>query len=263
MMSIVKKMIPLLLAISVFAAGCGANTPAEEDSATEPPQQAEESEESSEPSEEDITEDEETPSQDTEEMGMKTRVEAVKEQMEALSPDEYDGLEFTAAILERKAILPGGSMNVHVVIKNTGDKTVSFQKGSQKASVPDAVYVYSEDLQTVIPEGNIGPMTMDMQYEVLEPGEEITLVYTLMAFKPNDSFDEYTYEVYSSDEAEYIANLTPEELTERFPDLELVESGNYKGQGVFFYFLPEDGENPTGNPTSYAQVTFDINVQGN
>lgn len=264
-MSIMKKVAPMLLAVSLLLAGCGAKTePSDTDSGAVADPGAPVSESETEQPEEskdensgiDSVEDSD-PSEETNDMG--TRVENLEKQLKDLELDSYPELTIDAAILERKAILAGTSFEVHVTIKNEGDKTVIFPHGSGTAEIPDAVYVYSDGLQTVIPAGNLGPMTMDMRYNELAPGETAEFVYTLMAVEPNKDFDEFTWDAFSGENSTYIADLTPEELAERFPELTFVTPDTYDIHAVFLYSVAGE-EDPVGNPTSYAEKTIQVSI---
>ncbi|MDR1766664.1 MAG: hypothetical protein LBR77_11465, partial [Lachnospiraceae bacterium] len=78
-----------------------------------------------------------------------------------LIKDEYDGLTFTASVNTRQAILPGSVFQVHLTVKNTGDQTVSYVKGSGSFTTPSALSVEVDGLQRVLPQDQLGVNTMD------------------------------------------------------------------------------------------------------
>ena len=117
-----------------------------------------------------VVEDEE-PEEPTETEEVLTDEEKlVKELVEATTQDLYPELEFTAGVLERKAILPGHPFNVHVTIVNNGDKDIAYQHGSGSAVIPSAMHSFVHGLQIVPPAEHLGPMTMDMQTNILKAG---------------------------------------------------------------------------------------------
>ncbi|MDR1766665.1 MAG: hypothetical protein LBR77_11470, partial [Lachnospiraceae bacterium] len=78
-----------------------------------------------------------------------------------LIKDEYDGLTFTASVNTRQAILPGSVFQVHLTVKNTGDQTISYVKGSGSFTTPSALSVEVDGLQRVLPQDQLGVNTMD------------------------------------------------------------------------------------------------------
>lgn len=181
--------------------------------------------------------------------------------LEGLIRDEYEGLAITAAVLERKAILPGFSVPVTVTIQNTGDKTVFYTQGSGVFETPEALILQSEDLQPVLPKDHLGIMTMDFVTKELKPGEELQFVLYVMAIKPTPSFDSYTYDMFNADQT-YIVDMEWAALQEEYPDLVAVEPGSYTVYANFRYLTVGEGEeaSPMAAPTGYAQAECVIGV---
>lgn len=192
-----------------------------------------------------------------------TRNEMIQGQIAEMQENEYSELSVTAEVLEGKAIVPGLSFNVHVTVTNNGDKTIVYQHGSGSAEVPDAVWVNIEGLQTVVPKGNLGPMTMDMQYKELAPGESETFVFTVMAIVPDSEFDSYTYELYS-DGQKYIGDMGMDELKADYPNLTAADPGEYKGKAYLLYSVLADGGDAASTMTSpstgYTQADITVTV---
>lgn len=187
---------------------------------------------------------------------------SVKHNLEGLTRDKYDGLEITAEVLERKAILPGAPVPVTVIVKNTGGKTVDYVQGSGKFETPEAVFIDVEGLQTVMPKDHLGPMTLDFVVKELKPGEELRFVIYVMAIEPNENFDRYTVDMHT-DGGVYIAETDWTQLLEEYPDLIPAEPGAYRGDAYFTYQTRDGGESEdsfTVNPDGYAAYEFTINV---
>lgn len=187
--------------------------------------------------------------------------EESRDPLEGLTKDEYDGLEITAAVLVRRAILPGSVLPVTVVVTNNGDRTVAYTQGSGSSQTPQALVVQFDGLQPVLPEDHLGPMTMDFVTKELEPGESIQFVMNVLAVKPNESFDKYTYDLFNEEQT-YIANLEWQDLQERYPDLAAAEPGSYEGTVSFRYSIVEgEGENRLfGSDSGYAQAEIAVSV---
>lgn len=259
--------VTLLLAAAMVLAGCNSTgsssqevSESSESSVSESSVVSESSTESS--AEESIEESASSEASEGAQQQM-TRNEMIQGQIAEMQENEYPELSVTAEVLERKAIVPGLSFNVHVNVTNNGDKTIVYQHGSGSAEVPDAVWVNIEGLQTVVPKGNLGPMTMDMQYKELAPGESKTFVFTVMAIVPDAEFDSYTYELYN-DGQKYIGDMGIDELKEDYPNLMAADPGEYKGNAYFLYsVLADDGDavsTMTAPSTGYTQADITVTV---
>lgn len=182
---------------------------------------------------------------------------------EGLTLNEYDGLEVTAAVLPRMAILPGAAIPVTVTVTNNGDKTIAYTLGSGVHETPQALVARFDGLQPVLPKDHLGPATMDFVTKELAPGESLQYVVTVMAVEPSAAFDNYTYDLYNKDQA-YIAELDWPALQELHPDLTAAEAGSYTGTVSFRYTVPaEDGAmNGLSGPTGYNQAELTVSVNG-
>lgn len=252
-MSLKKMMLAALLASALLATGCGngggqpsSTAPEETDPSISEPEEGTVAEEPTEAEEPSAPE----PTEGQEEEGM------------ALLRDEYDGLVMTAAVLERKAILPGSSIPLTVNIQNEGDKTIVYTQGSGSFETPQALSVPMSGLQKVLPKDHLGIATLDFVTKELKPGESLQFVLTLLAIEPHASFDEYTYELYN-DEQQYIGEMEWAAIQEAYPDLVPAAAGSYSGSVIFTYLVLEEGQsNPMGEPTGFAQADFEIGVTG-
>lgn len=175
--------------------------------------------------------------------------------------DAEPGIEIEAFIRERKAILPGSSIPVTVIVKNTGTETVDYVQGSGRHKTPDAVFISADGLQTVLPKDHLDPMTMDFVTKELKSGEELQFVMNVMAIEPDDSFNTHTLEVYN-DGGKYITETDWFELQKEFPDLVAAESGSYQGHAYFLYYTRDASgvSDFTAEPSGYAECDFPISV---
>ena len=196
-----------------------------------------------------------------------SEVEALEKQYEdehlsGLRKNEYEGIEMTAAVLPRMALLTGSAIPVTVTIKNTGDKTIAYTHGSGAHQTPSALSVRIPELQPVMPRDYLGIATMDMVTKELKPDETLEFTTTVMAVKPNVNFDVWTHEYYGEGDDRYIGDLAWQDLQERYPELESINPGSYEGHIYFaYYVLGENGvENPMGQATEYAQADFTIGI---
>lgn len=189
-------------------------------------------------------------------------INTIEEQLATMTENQYPELAVTAEIRNRDTILPGGAIELAINIVNNGSQTILYPVGAQTNEIPDALIVDVPGLQTVVPEGNLGIRTMDMQYKELAPGETLNFVYTVLADEPNAQFDAYTFDVYMSDNGKYIATLPIEELQAIYPDIIPAQPGTYTGKVYFQYMMQlEEGtdtfaQNPTGYNT--AEVTIGV-----
>lgn len=185
----------------------------------------------------------------------------VQQQLEGLIQDEYQDLELTAAILERKAVIGGASVPIAITIKNNGESYVSYIHGSGSFETPEALLVHADKLQVVIPKDQMGLATMDMRAEVLGPGEELSFTAYVKAMEPNENFDTYTYEMYNTDQT-YIAEVEWGKLQESFPELVAIETGSYDIQVYFLYTLIDEanGGNSLLGSTGFAKTELTISI---
>jgi len=181
--------------------------------------------------------------------------------LEGLTKDEYPGIEMSADVLERMALLPGMPVPVTVVVQNKGDKTVSYVQGSGSFETPQALFLRSDSLQPVIPRDQLGIMTMDFVTKELKPGESLLFKFSVMAIEPNAGFDGNTQALFL-DEETYIADLEWPALQERYPDLTAVKPGSYTVSAFFIYTMASgDGEADIfGGGTGYAQADCAIGI---
>lgn len=209
-----------------------------------------------------VVEDEE-PEEPTETEEVLTDEEKlVKELVEATTQDLYPELEITAGVLERKAILPGHPFNVHVTIANNGDKDIAYQHGSGSAVIPSAMHSFVHGLQIVPPAEHLGPMTMDMQTNILKAGETAEFVITVMAMEPVEDFLALALE-YQKETEGYIGEATVEEIKAIDDSVVEAPAGEYEGE-VYLFYTVLDGEevDVMGEPTGYAVSNFKVGVQG-
>jgi hypothetical protein len=176
--------------------------------------------------------------------------------------NEYKGLQMTAEVLERKAIIGGSYFPVTITIKNTGDKVITYTRGSGSYETPEALLLYAGGLQFVIPEDRLGIATMDMRVELLELEEELTYTLQVRATVVNESFDNYTYMLYTADET-YIGTMEWSELQEAYPDIEPAPAGEYKLKTYFMYSVVTDEaaeENVLHGATGYAEAELTVMI---
>ena len=187
---------------------------------------------------------------------------AVSDPTAGLILNEYDGLTITAAVLPRKAILPGSMFPVTVTVKNGGDKTISYVMGSGSYTTPQALLAEVTGLQPVIPKDRLGIHTSDFATKNLAPGETASFVIPVLAVEPNENFDTYTNDLFNEENL-YIADLDWEGLQGRYSDLEAAEAGSYTGTFTFEYAI-NAGEIAAAlsGPTGYAQTEITIGVNG-
>jgi len=177
-----------------------------------------------------------------------------------LIKDEYPGIEISADVLERKALLPGKPIPVTVVIENKGDKSVFYVQGSGSFETPEALFLWSVDLQPVIPKDRLGIVTADFVTPELRPGDRLLFKLNMMAIQPNANFDAYTHELFGEDV--YITDMEWPALQERFPKLTAVSSGTYT-ISAFFLYTPAGEDDPAalfGGASGYAQADCVVGI---
>lgn len=186
---------------------------------------------------------------------------SIEDRLTDLIRDEYDGLEISAVVLERKAIIPGSIIPVTVTIRNNGEQTIVYPHGSSSSEIPEALLVDAVGLQPVLSESQLGIATMDMVYNELAPGEELTFVINVMAIEPNEEFETYTFELYN-ESGTYIGNMSWEEIQAEFPNLTAVAPGSFDIHVYFTYYVltEETRSDATASVTGYAQADLTITV---
>jgi len=181
--------------------------------------------------------------------------------IDGLIRDQYDGLEFSVEVLERKAILPGTVFQATVLVENKGDKTINYIQGSGSFTTPEALSVFSDSLQTILPEDHLGVMTMDFVTDELKPGDSLLFRFNVMTIAPDPDFATYTHDLFN--EGTYIADMDLASLQDRFPSLTAVAPGSYTLKAYFLYTVPEEGGGEfdfMGGATGYAVAETVINV---
>jgi hypothetical protein len=183
--------------------------------------------------------------------------------MAGLTLNEYDGLKISAAVLPRKAILPGSVIPVTVIISNEGDKTISYPQGSSSYEIPDALLVEFDGLQPIPSKDRLVFATSDFGVKQLNPGEKLTFVINVLAAEPFAEFDVKASELYNSEQL-YIAELEWNDLQTRYPGLIGAKSGSYTGTVSFKYSVVSGNTALAmfSEPTGYAQTKITVGVNG-
>ena len=181
--------------------------------------------------------------------------------LDGLTENKYEGLEVTAEILQRNAVVPGMNIPVTVFIKNTGDKEVIYALGSGSFKTPVALSTEVDGLQLVIPKDRLGIMTADYATRILMPGEELSFIINVMAVEPNENFDRYTMEMFGKEQA-YIAEMPIDELQAQYSDIVFAEPGKYEGNVYFSYYAADDNAEAVMMPSanSFAKAGFTISI---
>ena len=179
--------------------------------------------------------------------------------VEGLTPDLYDGIALTVTPTTDATVQPGDVISFEVVIENTGDQSIVYPHGSGSATTPSAIQLTFDGLQTILPEDRLGPQTMDMRYEELKPGESLQYTLHVMAIEPNESFDLWTYDLYTKEDL-YIGDLDASALQVDHPEVVLAPSGTYNGTLVFQYTLPDGNTSVLANPNGYAAETIHLQI---
>lgn len=161
---------------------------------------------------------------------------AVPGQAEGLVPDLYDGLVMTAEVVTEGNIPPGGAFEVAVGLENTGEMTVAYVQGSGRWATPQSLFGEAEHLQYVLPRDNLGIATMDFVVKFLEPGERADFKLVFMAVEPTEGFTELTHNLFY-EQNKYIADLSPDNLSEMFPELAFTAPGEYEAGAFLLYSL--------------------------
>jgi len=245
-MIIMKKWkVILLVGLLAFMTGCARNKGTENEAATETEADTEE----------DVTNANEAANGALEKNYLEELV------LKNLTLNEYKGLEMSAVILDRRAIIGGSFFPVTVTIKNTGSKTIAYSKGSGTYETPEALLLYPNGLQFVIPEDRLAPATMDMRVGILEPDEELTFTLPVGAIVSHEGFGGYTHMLYA-DDGTYIADMEWSKLQETYEELEAAPAGVYNLKVYFTYLVMEENaeEMLYMEPTGYAQAELKVTV---
>jgi hypothetical protein len=159
--------------------------------------------------------------------------------LDGLTQDEYDGITISAEVLERMAILPGASVPISIVIENTGNESVYFIQGSGSFETPEALVIYSQELQTVRARDHLVMIqTMDFIALELQPGESLLYRMYVLAIEPNENFDTYSFDF--AQEGEFIADVGWSALHESHPNLVPVSSGSFTVDVFFLYAMSQE-----------------------
>lgn len=184
----------------------------------------------------------------------------LEEKLSGLTKDLYPDMTVTAAVLERKAILPGAAIPLTITVENKGDKKIVYSQGSGSFSTPQALILDIPDLQAVLPKDHLGVATMDIRTKELHPGETLKYTLYIMAVEPNENFDNYTYDRWNSDET-YLPDLEWNELQKAHSDLKAITAGSYQGDVYFLYdIMTDESENQTLGTATYTQSSFTLTV---
>ena len=188
----------------------------------------------------------------------------VQQLLEGLTQNEYDGIQMTAEVLPRMAILPGSTIPVTVTVQNTGDKTVVYTQGSGSFTTPQALLTEAQGLQPILPQDHLGIATLDFAVLQLQPGEQLQFVVHLRAIEPHAEFDSYSRNLFNAGESAYIGDLAWDELYESHNTLVPVQTGTYDVRIYLTYHVLEENadSNATAAPTGYAFADVTINVTG-
>lgn len=245
------KKLSILLLSAVVLAGCSSSNGGAQDSTTTAETTTE-------------TETTTTETTSTEETTVRDAANPTTEDQDlyaTLIEDEYDGLEVTAEILQRNAIIPGSTIPVTVVIANNGEKSIAYVQGSGTFATPQALDLSIDGLQPVLAQDHLGPATMDYVTKELKPGEELKFIMNLKAIEPNEDFETYTYELFNQDQV-YIADMNIDELFEQYSDLTPAAAGTYEGTVRFIYQVLEgaDGNVVFGDATGYNEAPISITI---
>ena len=208
----------------------------------------------------DTTEADETNQTESDTQASEADTVTIESRLEGLVHNEYPDLEMTAAVLERKSIIPGATFPVSITIKNNGDKTIMYIWGSSSYEIPESLLIDAVGLQPILPISHLGIATLDMKTELLEPGEELAYILHVRAIEPNDNFNQYTLDMYAEDQS-YIGDIEWDKLQESFSDLVAAEPASYDIDVYFMYYiLDAESENVLSEVTGYAASSFSITV---
>lgn len=246
-----KRLVLIMLAMTMLLSGCGNNKNSakgkepKDDVSSKVSEDAASSEESSKP--DPVVE--------------RSAKENIEEQIATLQKDIYPELQITAAVLERKAILPGDIFKVSISVTNSGTKDVSFENGSGSYAVPESIKIYIDGMQVIPQQDRLGPVTLDLSYKSIKAGETLTFDYYVAAIKESDEFMDIASQFFIEQD-KYIGDMSPEELLKAYPDLVVSDNGGYQGQVFFTYMAPsESGEvDLTMSANGYAQAEFGITI---
>jgi len=174
-----------------------------------------------------------------------------------LIENEYDGLTITAAVLPRNAILSGMSIPITVILSNDGDSEISYVQGSSSYTIPNALDVRSDKLQTVVSEDRLGIATSDFVTKTLAPGESLNYTVIVRAINKNSNFFNYTMDSIAHEK--YIGNTSWEELQQSYPDLEAAVPDSYD-INIYFAYNISNNDDFLGTATGYTMTTLPITI---
>ena len=268
----IKSIIALITVFMILLAGCGeARSPAGQPVAPEETQdEAEEVEEVEEVEDiEETIEHEDLRGEDMDNC-VPIDVEPMTPEMPTLCDDDFTagltenevhGLDMTATVLERMAILSGNVFRVNIVIQNNGDETIAFTHGSGSFIIPDALRVSSADLQVISPADRMGIATMDFQVRELLPGESLQFDWYVLAAEPYANFDMTAIDLFMQNEVS-VTNLSWEEIQEAIPSIIGVAPGSYDVQVYFRYRIAGGDEMDLfGEDTSFIHSVITVGIE--
>lgn len=252
-----KRILLLAMAMMLLLTGCGKGDASKNSSA-----QSSDNKSSSEDISQEMPQEESETEKAKEPLPLeKPLKQIIDEEIATLQNGLYPGLTLNAAVLERKAILPGEVFRVNVTVTNEGDQEISYYNGSGSFTVPESLKLYIDGMQTIQHVDRLGPATMDISYKSLKPGESLTYDYYVIALKESDQFAQVTSDLYMSEE-KYIGEMGLEEFLEKYPQFIVSDSGGYQGQVFFTYLYKQEGESvdPSISANGYTQAEFGITI---
>lgn len=167
----------------------------------------------------------------------------------------------SVSIPDSAGMRSGGVIPFVVTIKNNSDKTIGYVQGSGSFTTPQALKLTCDGLQPVIPKDYLGPATMDYVMKHLKPGEEISITRYIRMIKPNENFDNYTYEMWNRDQ-KYTGDVTISTLKGAYSDVVPAPSGMYNGEVAFEYCLVDDATGAfQGDVTATAKLGFQLKLE--
>lgn len=175
--------------------------------------------------------------------------------------NKYKGLEISAAILPRNAILPGMTVPVSIVVTNRGNQSVTYVHGSGSFTTPEAVHLDVNGLQPILPEDHLGIALMNYVVKDLSPGQSLTFTINVKVIEPNENFNNYTHDLFFNKQV-YIGDLSMKDLFSMYGELTPASPGAYEGVATFVYYYadgPQD-TNVWGNGNGYIQAPITIYV---
>ena len=181
----------------------------------------------------------------------------IKEKYDGLKQNEYADLAMNVSLSGN--FTAGETAGLTITLKNNGQQTIVYTRGSGSFVTPQALLVRATGLQPIMPKDHLGPATMDYRRDTLAPGQEVTYNMLVRLIQPSSEFDQYSYRMRD----EYIGDISWQSLKAAHPDLQQAEAGTYQGQVYFLYSLVKEdsGQMVFGEDTGYITADFEIEVQ--